>query len=283
MKKFLIATNLLTLGIIFLQGCLSHIPREGLKNTICSNYSADTLTGLDKDLVLSMVWNYKWNHLARTNMWIDQPNDISVTSWNPLRNIHHEKSDARSIMFDLDKLKKFLWQLEVTAVENGLDRTKLGVRIYYAEYPDTVSNPPNGERLDKSYHTKVWDDFTDLKGLPENYMRKHTVFFIPTYLNADDFPVDFDPRHVVAGRPVPLTEIFSASSKLYRTERAFVFPDYSNFKTMAPPVGTTGAVEGVLNHTAGTSSTKALNHGSLVPPPAASASGANLLTVVDQQ
>lgn len=200
-------------------------------------------------------------------MWVTQPNSFAVNDWDALRKKTDAESDARCIMFDIDSLKKFLWQLEYTSIKNGLDREKLGVRIYYCEYPDSLPIQHNTIAQNTSYRDKTWGSFEDLGKLPTTYQRRHTLIFVPTYTNAANQPVDFDPRYVVNNIPVPLTDVYSEKNTIPNgiyERTAFVFPTYARTVSSTPPAGTY------------------LNHGSLVPPPAAAPSGASLLTIVDR-
>lgn len=74
--------------------------------------------------------------------------------------------DARSVWFELDDLKKFIWNLQNSICKQNCntDNLKLGVRIYYARYPQTGPGAPE-----------------PFNGLPPEYTAKHTVFMVPTY------------------------------------------------------------------------------------------------------
>ncbi len=74
--------------------------------------------------------------------------------------------DANSVWFELDALKKFIWNIEKSVCENNCNANSLnlGIRIYYAHYPQTGPGAP--------------EPFNNL--IPE-YSGKHTVFMIPTY------------------------------------------------------------------------------------------------------
>jgi hypothetical protein len=71
--------------------------------------------------------------------------------------------------------------------------TKLGVRIYYALYPDSSQ----------------WDSYPDLTDLTATAVAgKHTIFMVPTYryyynYKAKPIDVDFDVNAVVHGQPKP--------------------------------------------------------------------------------
>lgn len=94
-----------------------------------------------------------------------------------------EINDARSIWFDLETVKKFIWQIEDGQCENQCNDL-LGIRIYFGKYPDAKS--------------EVWDELDieteELQRL-KNYADHHTIFMVPTYWSRDgNYHQDFDPR-----------------------------------------------------------------------------------------
>lgn len=92
--------------------------------------------------------------------------------------------DARNIWFDLKILKNFIALIESSACKANCDTSKkLGIRIYYAKYPDSSK----------------FSSFPDLTEVPKEYGNHHTVFMIPTfYDNALKMNVDFDPLQAAA-------------------------------------------------------------------------------------
>jgi hypothetical protein len=104
--------------------------------------------------------------------------------------------DARCIWFDLKKLKSFIGYIENAACRSACpDSLELGIRIYYAKYPDE-----EGMRR-----------LTDLFGVPKEYALHHTVFMVPTYRDpGKKANIDFDPQMIGKGcRLMPLDPIKS--------------------------------------------------------------------------
>ena len=111
-------------------------------NNVCMDYSGNPdYTIIDGETVKRMASDYR-----------NTPNLIP--------------DDANSVWFELDDLKKFIWNIEKSVCENrcSSDSLNLGIRIYYARYPQTGPGTPA--------------PFTEL--IPE-YQGMHTVFMVPTY------------------------------------------------------------------------------------------------------
>ncbi len=122
---------------------------------------------LNVDLVHTMVNNYRENQLAIINKHPDSKTN----------------NDAHSIWFDLESLKNFVSEIETTVknVDGSVVPERLGVRIYYAAYPDKSS----------------FGKFDDLEELlndaeTEKYENLHTLVMIPT-ITIDNDAIDFNP------------------------------------------------------------------------------------------
>jgi hypothetical protein len=92
-----------------------------------------------------------------------------------------EKPDTRSVWFSLDRLKKFIWNIERQNCLNGCAES-LGLRIYFAKYPDLN----NADALDSI-------GLIGLIGVPKEYSNHHTLFMVPTYENDNGVNVDYYP------------------------------------------------------------------------------------------
>lgn len=86
-------------------------------------------------------------------------------------------SETRSVWFNLDTLKKFIFQIEKKTCNTCTGN--LGIRIYYGRYP-TITTP-------------VSNPFADLNGLDVSYTNIHTLFMVPTIDKPDGYHYDFDP------------------------------------------------------------------------------------------
>ncbi|OQP53453.1 hypothetical protein A4H97_23705 [Niastella yeongjuensis] len=99
-----------------------------------------------------------------------------------------DNKDARACWYSIDTLKKYICQIEKYSHKLHIDTQKLGIRFFYAVYPENIPNV--------------------------RYRNHHTLFMVPTqFVNGAN--VDFDPRYTLkAGikpqsavlRQVPLTE-----------------------------------------------------------------------------
>jgi len=172
--------------------------------------------GLNAMLVYYLAKNYKDQQLTAIN-----------------NNLNVGQSDARSVWFDLETLKRFIHEIETQTCgkcDNNSSQ-RLGVRIYYGAYPTDTT----------TWTDSLWA--TALAGVPASYAGKHTVMMVPTYHNeANNTEVDFDPRYVTSGCNFTNIESF-----------------YNNMKEN-PPVNITLTVLSGM-------ATTAQNHGQLIPPP----------------
>lgn len=118
-------------------------------------------------LVKNMIDNYKNNQLK----------SIQNSGSNPVSN------DAQAIWFDVETLKKFISEIESQTANNSGDVSKLGIRFYYAAYPEKSKWGQNG-----------YEDLSDLLTDPitQMYEKKHTLIMIPT-LNVGGTDKDFNP------------------------------------------------------------------------------------------
>ena len=124
---------------------------------------------LSMNLIEEMVQNYRNTQLLSIE---DAPKN-SV------------KNDAHSILFDLDTLKKFIFDIEkgVNIVEPNAN-PKLAIRMYYAAYP---LNSKWSEPAYKNLQNLLGDQITKL------YERKHTLIMIPVIKNNKGIFADFNP------------------------------------------------------------------------------------------
>ncbi len=172
----LLVTNFLTLTVLF-WGCGSTPcpPTPCAGN--CYSLVCTPSPQFNARIAYQMVSNYRMNHWKIINNYCEpfkssdamattSPDDPSVVN------------DARSAWFNLDTLKQFINTIEsLTCIKDtSCDHPlKLGIRIYYAEYPLSAD----------SLHINY--GITD-----GQYAGMHTLLMIPTYDNGLH-DVDFDP------------------------------------------------------------------------------------------
>ncbi|MCU0340298.1 MAG: hypothetical protein MUE30_10455 [Spirosomaceae bacterium] len=145
MKKLLIISNLLTLSLWLYTSCNRDMTAIQGKNCdwFCYNYS-------NQPLDAGIIGYDKARSLAT-----DYQNSVS--------------NDATCIWFDLEAVKKYIWQVENSICKtNCPKKPRLGLRMYYGRY--NTSNAPQGA-----------------------YVKKHTLFMVPTFDNAQNHHVDFNP------------------------------------------------------------------------------------------
>jgi len=223
MKKILIASNVLLLTVILFMACNNNTQKSAEPTT--TDQSADTtgetasyanreLPGLiDDSLAVIMSQAYK-----------DDRNKAYVKGT--------DKLDARSIWFSLEKLKTFFAKIEA-ATGSGKCNLKLGIRIYYAKYPNKTDMAK----------------YPSLAGLSDMVAGMHTLFMTPTY-NHNGKDVDFNFEDV--GDPCKPTPY----AKLLRMNRRHLV---GAFIGIEKPQAVRPGLEGVP---------RVENHGGLMPPPA---------------
>ncbi|HMI07276.1 MAG TPA: hypothetical protein VK528_07005 [Flavobacterium sp.] len=136
--------------------------------SICMDFNTYKPSTLSTGLVSDMVSIYR-----RT-----QGDAIENASTNPVTN------DARSIWFDLDTIKKFIYHIEKGVHQSKVyNAQKLGLRLYYASYPDK-----------STWNNDSYKDLAGLLGDPitEQYEKKHTLVILPT-IQVSGEEYDFNP------------------------------------------------------------------------------------------
>jgi hypothetical protein len=163
MKKISYAVNLLLLLVILLLFyCKPQRGADACKTSLCKDYSDVARVGvINASLAREMANAYRADSGKK---YIGNGREITSIP------------DATSIWFGLEKLKQFICEIESRKCRFNCS-DELGIRIYYAKYPDS-SRMNTGQ----------------LRGLSGAYANHHTVFMIPTYYDArTGNHIDFDP------------------------------------------------------------------------------------------
>jgi hypothetical protein len=168
MKKISLAINILLLGIIAFQACNSNTvakPSPGnitdkpsankfdcndsCNRRFCKKYSISDLGGkLDVGVIAALSNAYK--------------DDIGKAYINGIK----KDSDALSVVFDVEKIKTLIYEMETKACLRGCDpSTELGIRYYYIKYP----------KLGSGFAPRGLTDF------PEENSFKHSLVMVPVY------------------------------------------------------------------------------------------------------
>ncbi len=167
MKKLLIASNILLLGIIgfqvFNQGNDSNnnmtldgklvYPGDSCLARICSGFNSNDFSGqISFELAAKMSRDYNAG-IGKNFIW-------KGTQMSRVE-------DASSVVFDLETLKRYIWYIESNVCKRGCNKKdlKLGIRFYYAQYPNEFM-----------MRTSAY-----LKTLDIDYANKHTLFMVPVY------------------------------------------------------------------------------------------------------
>ncbi|AUC74307.1 hypothetical protein [Olleya sp. Bg11-27] len=178
-------------------------PNTTVSTNICMDYSDETINTLEIDLIRNMVDGYKNNQLAHINA-------------------AEKFSDARSIWFDLETLKKFIYHIEYETlkIDNSISSKNLGLRIYYSRYPE-----------------ESWSEYNDLNAVPTAYAKHHTLIAMPTHrrentsTNLDFNPLDTD----TFGEGIPLNYTGPTASLALTQDRQSQITGAQNHGGLYPP------------------------------------------------
>lgn len=195
---------------------------------ICMDYDTITPPTLTTEMVKSMVTQYSGAQL----------NSIQTAPTNAVA------VDARSIWFDLETLKEFLYHIEHNVTKNATQarNKELGVRIYYAAYP-------KNDKMRNLAATQTDPNFS----YNPAYEKLHTLVMIPTIAGDHGENYDFNPldaNSYVGFVNMRKDGAFSSNSSSYST---------LSLGTSANPVNT---AQGINANNA----VNARNHGMLFPP-----------------
>ncbi len=230
--KLIIAGLLLALVFsIFYRSCESGkiaIDESVNKNEICMDFSSEQESKLTHGLVGDMV------NLYRIKQW----NSIKGSTTSPM------VTDANTIWFELDSIKKFIYTIERTVKNNpGTENSKLGLRIYYAAYPEM-----------SQWGLREYKDLSVFRGNPitEQYEKMHTLVMLPTIQTAGG-----------AIKDINLFDVSTFTTGIPKYE-------YINGISTMPPAFRTARVSALLPIPSAISDpsapVSAKNHGTLYPP-----------------
>jgi hypothetical protein len=235
MKKLLVTTAVFISAIIFWSCNSTTDPKpEPTECNHCKTYTGG-FKGIPVKLAYEMVDLYKQHHWQ--NYTVKTGDNTAPT-------------DARTVWFSLDSLKRYIWYIEEEVCKNKcVNPDDLGLRFYYGEYPDKETWAKlDGENDPASMKHK------------EAYQGLHTILIVPTYYSKNsDMNVDFDPHETTMkdGKcsPTPLQDVFDSREASSKSKDA---KQNERYKPM------------VYMYSADVNST-IKNKGSLIPPPPPSA------------
>ncbi len=163
MKKMLIAIIILLLVIIFLliycncrkkctTGKGSDKPADSC-NVICLTAPEGDLEGMiDYTSLVNM-----------SRAYASDPGKNTITGT--------ENTDALSMVFDLNKIKTIIWEMEHRQCSLKCKKLKLGIRYYYIKYPPNVGTPGAPDCLD---------------GIVATEKNKHALAMVPVWWDEQD-------------------------------------------------------------------------------------------------
>jgi hypothetical protein len=191
---------------------------------IRTDYSNADFEGIINYETATLLANNYKNDLWKANIWKQDKSPVAEFVDNP---------DARSVWFSLERLKNFIWHVEKQNCDSlGYNET-LGMRIYFAKYPEL--NLTGGGWL-------------GLDEVPKEYSNHHTLFMVPTYQNEKGNNVDFYPGICRASLDkAPLMQL-KDSVENYGVQHAitqWIFlmgtgPDSQNHGSLIPPGSPSG-------------------------------------------
>lgn len=219
LKIAILVLSIILVGYIFKYPPTSEIIENPKTDELCLDYASYNPSQLSKGLINDMVSIYRNNQLKNIN-------STTITTTD---------GDAHSIWFDLDSIKKFIYHIEKGVEQNKTESVnKLGLRFYYAAYPDK----------------KTWGTtYKDLGGflgdtIKEKYEKLHTLVILPTRETKPGEDHDFNPFDAATfanGLPKYENEMPKSAMKIPVT-------------ALTPTSKTAGEKTG------------AKNHGTLIPP-----------------
>lgn len=142
------------------------------ESEICINYTDEEESTLSVGLIYNMTNHYREN--KRKNWYSRDGKKDTIY-------------DAHSIWFDLETLKKFIYNIELSAEKKDSNyssvENRLGIRIYYADYPER-----------NTWNQEYSRDLSSFIGHPEAdrvYENMHTLIMVPTK-SKGNLNIDFD-------------------------------------------------------------------------------------------
>ncbi|WP_299113967.1 hypothetical protein [uncultured Winogradskyella sp.] len=156
--KFLTLVTALGVTALMMNSCsfLRGTGSTSNSTSICMNYSSQPMSDLDVGLVHKMTNGYEDNQLTAISRSMPK--------------------DSRAMWLDLETIKAYIYHLEINAKKNNIPSTDLGLRFYYASYPEKMAS------------------YSDLAGLPNTFERRHTLIAVST-IRKKGIDLDFDPTN----------------------------------------------------------------------------------------
>jgi hypothetical protein len=209
--KVIISTLVLTLFI----NC------NTVKDAIYLIYDEKSQPTLTTNFISDMISNY------RDNQW----KTLNESKTKVSEKLNKEGGETTSVHFELEKLKAFIYHIELNAKKHKINSKDVGVKIHFAAYPEAIK----------------WGNYNDLEKfkLVETHAWRSTVMMIPTVhkvLGNEKIHQDYN---LLTNKPLYLDNYIKA---------------YETLKKM------NGTKENASNFVINDEEVLALNHGGAIPP-----------------
>jgi hypothetical protein len=194
----------------------------------CYNCITDDIHGETADEFADVVARYNTTHASNYNDYAT--GRLSGTSLGSPSKIELPTfKDAQSCWYSIDTLKKFICLMEKYAAKSNIKTADLGVRFYYANYPDNYTR-----------------DIT---------LSKHHTLFLTATTNMGGNNIDFDPRISAekgqTGKEITtIASLISLQNPTFRTRELFVLAGKASMNQgdLCPPgTGCTNTLSAVDN------------------------------------
>lgn len=248
----LLATNVITLVALYYVYThpVKSMDPEKSNALSCYDCSEGNLHGETAAEFSDVTARYRSSNLALYDAYIQGGMNGSSVQ-NPPHTAPNGFQDARSCWFPADTLKKFICLMEYYAAKINIPSSQLGVRFYYANYSDTISNTA--------------------------FANHHTLYLTPTaYDDKNQANIDFEPKLSADNNSlVTLSELIypeeirkmEARSKDYKSSVAYkAYEQRYNTQRLfilSPGVPGTHATSSTMSLS---SSLVSMNQGDLCPP-----------------
>lgn len=182
MKKAMIAANILFFVIVGFYACNN----QKSDSDACQKIHSQDFTG-------QPIKGYLDVNLAKeiADAYYADKDKSFISDAGGVTNVE----DSRTVWFDLQTLKQYIWQIEDTLCKQGcnIDSLGLGLHLYFAKYPDS----------------SLISQF----GVEPRYANHQTIFLTATYKGKKN-NIDFDPFHPGPDKckPTPLRAYLQRSS-----------------------------------------------------------------------
>lgn len=253
MKKISILLNVLLIAFVAFQACdpkifptVPNVLKPSCPECASYNYSAGKESGSGTGQ----------SHIAGLSI-----STVDVMAQGYIKNCQRilnpnpkSGNDARSIWFSVETLKEFIYNIEKASCDKKCtNKLELGVRIYYAQYPDDSELKKSG--------TETKSDLDMLATTKKNYQLNHTVFMVPTYDNilkgSTNVHIDFDPWHMGENCDAPISFDSLRRSSPTDQKALILTPEQPQYGRLSQNQSATKKI---------VETSLLQNHGSIIPP-----------------